>query len=269
MKNTNFAKNIAELRKKKGYTQEQFAQLLNISAQAVSKWETDTCQPDTQMLPLIADCFGVSIDYLFYGNDFSYDDIFEKAFQKICVHSQMSKESYEDALKLFAHAHHGISKGNVKGKGSALRDEPSHISNENGLSLLSGKGYGALITRNFFENINKSTVDFAMTFLPALCNRNQLIICLEIIAMSDISFSELLENTGLSSDEIINSIDALKESKIIIEKESKHKSLGFTYEINSMYHTCLCILFATIEMQNDSLNGISCCMGVGDYPIKL
>ena len=39
-------------------------------------------------------------------------------------------------------------------------------------------------------------------------------------------------------------------------------------EINSMYHTCLCVLVATLEMQRDSLSGISCCMGYGDYPIK-
>ena len=64
-------------------------------------------------------------------------------------------------------------------------------------------------------------------------------------------------------------LDKLIEAKIVIEKKSKHKSLGYTYEINSMYHTCLCILIATIEMQRYSLEGTSCCMGYGDYPIDL
>ena len=64
------------------------------------------------------------------------------------------------------------------------------------------------------------------------------------------------------------SLDKLVAVGIVIEKESKHKSLGFTYEIHNMYHTCLCILFATLEIQRYSLNGISCCMGYGDYPIK-
>ena len=67
MKDINIAKNITELRKKKGITQEQLATALNISAQVVSKWETGASQPDTQTLPLISDFFGVSIDYLFYG----------------------------------------------------------------------------------------------------------------------------------------------------------------------------------------------------------
>ena len=64
MKEINIAKNITELRKQKGITQEQLAIALNISPQAVSKWETGTSQPDTLTLPLIANYFGVSIDYL-------------------------------------------------------------------------------------------------------------------------------------------------------------------------------------------------------------
>ena len=71
MKEMNISQNIAELRKKKGITQEQLAQALNISPQAVSKWETNTSQPDIQTLPLVADFFGVSVDYLFYGQDIS------------------------------------------------------------------------------------------------------------------------------------------------------------------------------------------------------
>ena len=53
-----------------------------------------------------------------------------------------------------------------------MYDEPLHLSNENGLSLLSGKGYGAIITRDFFENINRDTVEFAQKVL-AIKSRKQ------------------------------------------------------------------------------------------------
>ena len=163
MKKINISENIADLRKKKGVTQEQLATALNISPQAVSKWETNISQPDTQTLPFIADYFRVSIDYLFYGEDVSYDEIYEKVFKKVSVHSQMSRESYEDAFAVFGHAHHGISHGNLRNRSGKITDEPAHISNENGLSLLSGKGYGAILTRSFFESINKETAEFAET----------------------------------------------------------------------------------------------------------
>ncbi len=55
MKEINISKNITDLRKQKDVTQEQLAVALNISPQAVSKWETNSSQPDTQTLPLIAD----------------------------------------------------------------------------------------------------------------------------------------------------------------------------------------------------------------------
>ncbi len=61
----NMNQKILELRKKAGLTQEQLAQKLNISFQAVSKWENAQACPDIGLVPQIADLFGVSIDELF------------------------------------------------------------------------------------------------------------------------------------------------------------------------------------------------------------
>ena len=55
----NIGKNIASLRKKSGMTQEELAARLNVSAQAVSKWENESSCPDISLLPDIADIFGV------------------------------------------------------------------------------------------------------------------------------------------------------------------------------------------------------------------
>lgn len=56
---------IATLRKDKNMTQEQLAVMLNVSNQAVSKWEASQCCPDVTLLPQLADIFGVTIDSLF------------------------------------------------------------------------------------------------------------------------------------------------------------------------------------------------------------
>ncbi|HKM34445.1 MAG TPA: helix-turn-helix transcriptional regulator [Lachnospiraceae bacterium] len=47
-------KNIRALREELGMTQEQMADKLNISYQAISKWENSQSVPDTMMLPAIA-----------------------------------------------------------------------------------------------------------------------------------------------------------------------------------------------------------------------
>lgn len=59
---------IAELRKLKGYTQEEFSSLLDITPQAVSKWENDISCPDITLLPKIAGIFGITVDELLTGS---------------------------------------------------------------------------------------------------------------------------------------------------------------------------------------------------------
>ncbi len=267
MRELTISKNLSCLRKKKNITQEQLATALNISPQAVSKWETDTCLPDALMLPLIADYFNVSIDYLFYGEDITYDDIYEKNFQRIAALEQMT--GFEEALRMYAPIHHGISRGNIRSNDTMLQNYPTHLSGECGLSLLNGKGYAALVTRRYFENINQDTADFAEKLLLLLSKDNCIKIIMAVISMSDISYNEMKELLKLNDDNLRCGIDHLISADILIETKSKHKSLGMTYQINNMYHTCLCILIATLEMQRESLNGISCCMGYGDYPISL
>ncbi len=56
---------IAQLRKAQNLTQEALAQKLEVTNQAVSKWESDQCCPDILLLPQLADIFGVTIDELF------------------------------------------------------------------------------------------------------------------------------------------------------------------------------------------------------------
>lgn len=56
---------IKALRLAKGITQESLAAELNVSAQAVSKWECNQSLPDVQLLPEIAVYFGVTVDELF------------------------------------------------------------------------------------------------------------------------------------------------------------------------------------------------------------
>lgn len=56
---------IAENRKDLNMTQEALAQKLGVTNQAVSKWELDQACPDIQLLPLLADSLGITIDELF------------------------------------------------------------------------------------------------------------------------------------------------------------------------------------------------------------
>jgi len=55
---------IAFLRKERGLTGEKLAERLNVSPQAISKWENGKCLPETALLPELARALGCSIDSL-------------------------------------------------------------------------------------------------------------------------------------------------------------------------------------------------------------
>lgn len=66
MENT-LGKRIATLRKEKNLKQEDLAQMLNISPQAISKWENDLTSPDISILPELSKILNISIDELLIG----------------------------------------------------------------------------------------------------------------------------------------------------------------------------------------------------------
>ena len=60
-------KRIAQLRKEQGMTQEELAQMMDVSSQAVSKWENDVSCPDISLLPKLANTLHTTTDYILSG----------------------------------------------------------------------------------------------------------------------------------------------------------------------------------------------------------
>lgn len=69
-----FSKNLKRFRLEKKLTQEQAAEALGVSTQAVSRWECETTLPDVAMLPKIARLYCVSIDDLYQETSVAYDN---------------------------------------------------------------------------------------------------------------------------------------------------------------------------------------------------
>ena len=62
-----FGERLQEVRRRAGLTQEQFAAELNVSRQAVSKWENDLANPDAANLIRMAEVLDTDIEYLTTG----------------------------------------------------------------------------------------------------------------------------------------------------------------------------------------------------------
>ena len=65
MKRVIIADKIKEYRRAHRLTQEDFGRLLGVSAQAISKWERQTCYPDITFLPDIAELLGCELEEFF------------------------------------------------------------------------------------------------------------------------------------------------------------------------------------------------------------
>ena len=93
MSNIKLNEQLVFLRKQNNKTQQDLAQVLNVSNQAVSKWESGTSHPDINLLPEIAQYFNVSIDELLgYQPTNSVNDIYLKIkdlFQEIPTADRM------------------------------------------------------------------------------------------------------------------------------------------------------------------------------------
>ena len=59
---------IAQARKEKNLTQEQLAELMNVTRQTVSRWELQTAYPEMEKIVMLSDILGVSCDYLLHDH---------------------------------------------------------------------------------------------------------------------------------------------------------------------------------------------------------
>ena len=74
--------NIKKLRKNADMTQEELSEMLSVSSQAVSRWETDSAMPDISLLPSLCNVFNVSADELLGINSAKQDEEIRKICQK-------------------------------------------------------------------------------------------------------------------------------------------------------------------------------------------
>ena len=91
--------NLKKYRTKHELTQEQLANVLGVSAQAVSRWENGTTYPDITLLPTIASYFEITLDELMGMQDFKSEEQIKELLAKIDENSNTGL-IYENILLL-------------------------------------------------------------------------------------------------------------------------------------------------------------------------
>ena len=84
---------LKEIRKRFGLSQEQLAEIMNVSRQAITKWENDGGLPDVSNLQELSKVFGITVDYLL--ND-------ENALPALSMKKELDKDKYKNKLTMFS-----------------------------------------------------------------------------------------------------------------------------------------------------------------------
>lgn len=87
---------IKALRLAAKLTQDELAGKLEISSQAISKWENGSCAPDIYMLPNLSVIFGVTIDELF---DITIENKLHRIENMLMIEDSISDESFNNTEK--------------------------------------------------------------------------------------------------------------------------------------------------------------------------
>ncbi|MBO5207748.1 MAG: helix-turn-helix transcriptional regulator [Lachnospiraceae bacterium] len=90
-----FSNRLYELRKQKGFSQEELAGRLNVTRQTISKWEIGDSTPDMEKLIAISELFQVSLDELMLGKKSSES---EKTEKKTAINSELVNALEEKVL---------------------------------------------------------------------------------------------------------------------------------------------------------------------------
>lgn len=119
-----FGENLRLVRKQRNITQEELAELLGVSRQAISKWESDNGYPETEKLLMLSKTLNISLDYLM--NDSMEIKEKEQTEEKSVVYAPIGKIAITTYNKQNVVVCHSVKTSNILWPG---KDEPKYILN--------------------------------------------------------------------------------------------------------------------------------------------
>lgn len=222
------------LRKEKGLTQEELANVFNVTNQSVSKWENGLACPDISLLPEIAEYFKVSIDELLgYKPSSSINSLYLGIDSLFSGASEKEKSEYVYKLSKFASIAMWNNIDSVKRDENRMLDGKDVNSSSigitnNGCSIYS---FNSCFV-SFFEEYPKfenKTVRVIHNFIKSISDFDTLKVLFKLHELSIDNFSgkfsveEIAEGLNINLDKVTEIINKLIMLEIINEAEDNFK----------------------------------------------
>lgn len=226
MSNIRLNEQIAFLRKQKGMTQEELAAALGVTNQSVSKWENNICCPDIQLLPQIAELFGVSTDKLLgYETPSENEDIILQLKEKFNALSESGKADFTfrtvTALHTLVFTDY-IGENNNPVSGWDINDAMEHAAK-------SEWGYSTVYSTELTTTMRKDSVFFSNNKNMSFTNTDIKRICgiIKVFSVPDnLRTAAALYQLTVSSEDVFVSVRKISEKSGLPQEKVSGCILG-------------------------------------------
>lgn len=206
------SKQLQSLRKQKGLTQEELAEVFNVTNQSVSKWESGQTCPDISLLPEIAEYFKVSIDELLGYKPMSSVNSIYLQMKSIIDEAKTRSEKQELAYILASLASTCQWEHEKQAAEALIKDKKySNLSVSQSDGGVTVKGNNALFICSFknYPKFNNNTIRKVSKYLSSINKINTLKILFALFEMSlnkgireSYTMEEIVAYTGFDENNI-------------------------------------------------------------------
>ena len=218
-----FGQKLRNHRKNLSFTQEEAAERIGVSPQAISKWEAGECLPDCFNLKIIADVYHISLDVLLetesvgdlaavsdkitqLGSEFIWS---KEDTSHPYTHKELGDELWEMWKSLFF-----LESGNKKEQEECKQRGNTRISGNYGLKLWDDAGVACIIKSSFIKDL-KVPAPQTYEVLSVLASADGQTLIRALSSQAPVAKEVLLETTGIAPERLNELLLLLLESNVI------------------------------------------------------
>lgn len=236
-----FGEKLRHHRKRLGFTQEEVASKIGVSAQAISKWEAGDCMPDCFNLKAISDVYHISVDVLLETETDGNIDAVANKIEQLgtefiwanasidCYSHNAHQELGEDLWKMWKGLYFAET-GDRDIQEKSKQQGNLRIIGPFGMKIWDDDGVVCVVKSSLIRSLSPAEGE-TTDVLQELCTKDGQTLILALSCDAPITKAELIEKTGVELARL-NELLLLFTENRIIEFENDHRSLKSGYLIS-------------------------------------
>jgi transcriptional regulator with XRE-family HTH domain len=261
-----FGEKLRNHRKKLGMTQEDVAEKIGVSPQAISKWESGDCLPDCFNLKAISDVYNISADVLLETESSGDIDAVASKIEQLCTEFTWTSANYErysknlrqelgeDLWKMWKGIYFSEI-GDRKKQEESKKQGNLRIIGSYGTKIWDDDGVACVVKSELIKKLPPCDSD-KIDLVHALCSEDGQKLILALRCDGPTPKNEIIEKTGMELPRL-NELLLMFTENLIIEYIAEHRDLGSGYVISGRCGVVAYMMLAAIYILNKKNYSVS------------